>query len=73
MGFFYGGFENSTIETYVDFPFQFGLDYSNLVPNAPVTFPNGSIATLETGISGYRSRRLQWTPEASRLRAKITI
>ena len=38
-GFFYGGFENSTIETYVDFPFQFTLDYPNLVPNAPVTFP----------------------------------
>jgi Carboxypeptidase regulatory-like domain/TonB dependent receptor len=50
-GFFYGGFENSTIETYVDFPFQFRLEYPNLVPNAPVTFPNGSIATLETGIS----------------------
>ncbi len=50
-GIFYGGFENSTIETYVDFPFQFNLSYPNLVPNAPVTFPNGSIATLETGIS----------------------
>jgi hypothetical protein len=50
-GLFYGGFENSTIETYVDFPFQFNLTYPNLVPNAPVTFPNGSIATLETGLS----------------------
>jgi hypothetical protein len=58
-GFFYGGFENSTIETYVDFPFQFNLDYPNLVPNAPVTFPNGSIATLETGISA-----IPLTPEA---------
>ena len=51
-GIFYGGFENSTIETYVDFPFQFGLGYPNLVPNAPITFPNGSIATLETGLTG---------------------
>jgi Carboxypeptidase regulatory-like domain/TonB dependent receptor-like, beta-barrel len=50
-GIFYGGFENSTIETYVDFPFQFNLDYPNLVPNAPITFPNGSIATIETGLS----------------------
>jgi len=51
-GIFYGGFENSTIETYVDFPFQYALSYPNLVPNAPITFPNGSIATLETGLTG---------------------
>ena len=51
-GLFYGGFENSVVETYVDFPFQFSLDYPNLVPNAPVTFPNGSIGTLETGLTG---------------------
>jgi hypothetical protein len=51
-GIFYGGFENSVIETYVDFPFQFNLNYPNLVPNAPITFPNGSIATLETGLTG---------------------
>ena len=50
-GFFYGGFENSTIETYIDFPFQFTLNYANLVPNAPITFPNGAIGTLETGLS----------------------
>ncbi|MGI9074955.1 MAG: TonB-dependent receptor domain-containing protein [Bryobacteraceae bacterium] len=50
-GFFYGGFENSTIETYVDFPFQFTVNYSNLVPNAPVTFPNGAFGTIETGLS----------------------
>ena len=51
-GIFYGGFENSVVETYSDFPFQFNLSYPNLVPNAPVTFPNGSIATLETGLTG---------------------
>jgi hypothetical protein len=51
-GIFYGGFENSTVETYTDFPFQFNLSYPNLVPNAPITFPNGSIATLETGLTG---------------------
>jgi hypothetical protein len=50
-GFFYGGFENSVVETYVDFPFQFSLGYPNLVPNAPVTFPNGTIGTLETGLT----------------------
>ena len=50
-GIFYGGFENSTVETYVDFPFQYNLSYPYLVPNAPVTFPNGAIGTLETGIS----------------------
>ncbi len=51
-GIFYGGFENSVVETYVDFPFQFNLVYPNLVPNAPITFANGSIGTLETGLTG---------------------
>jgi Carboxypeptidase regulatory-like domain/TonB dependent receptor/TonB-dependent Receptor Plug Domain len=50
-GIFYGGFENSVIETYIDFPFQFTLAYPNLTPNAPVTFPNGAIGTLESGLS----------------------
>ncbi len=50
-GLFYGGFENSTIETYVDFPFQFNLSYSNLTPDAPITFANGALGTLETGLS----------------------
>jgi hypothetical protein len=51
-GLFYGGFENSVIETYIDFPFQFNLSYPYLVPDHPVTFSNGSIATLETGLTG---------------------
>ncbi|MBV8570039.1 MAG: carboxypeptidase regulatory-like domain-containing protein [Acidobacteriaceae bacterium] len=50
-GIFYGGFENSVVETYVDFPFQYSLNYPILVPNAPITYPNGQIGTLETGIS----------------------
>ena len=58
-GLFYGGFENSTIETYVDFPFQFSLSYPNLTPDAPVTFPNGAIGTLNTGLSA-----VPLTPEA---------
>lgn len=51
-GIFYGGFENSVVITYIDFPFQFGLGYSDLTPDAPVTFPNGSIGTLENGLLG---------------------
>jgi hypothetical protein len=51
-GIFYGGFENSSVETYVDFPFQFALSYPYLVPNAPVKFSNKSIGTLETGLTG---------------------
>jgi hypothetical protein len=50
-GIFYGGFENSTIETYVDFPFQFELNYPNLTPYQPIAFANGSLGTLETGLS----------------------
>ncbi len=50
-GIFYGGFENSTIETYVDFPFQFELSYPNLTPYLPIAFANGSLGTLETGLS----------------------
>ena len=50
-GLFYGGFENSVVETYIDFPFQYSLTYPILTPNAPVTFPNGAIGTLETGTS----------------------
>lgn len=51
-GIFYGGFENSALLTYNDFPFQFNLDYPIQVPNAPITFANGSIGTLETGFTG---------------------
>ena len=51
-GIFYGGFENSALLTYSDFPFQFNLDYPIQVPNAPITFANGSIGTLETGFTG---------------------
>ena len=51
-GIFYGGFENSTIETYVDFPFQFNLSYPSLTPYQPITFlPSGALGTLETGLS----------------------
>ena len=51
-GIFFGGFENSVVGTYFDFPFQYSLGYGYQVPNAPITFSNGSIATLETGITG---------------------
>jgi outer membrane receptor protein involved in Fe transport len=51
-GIFYGGFENSVIGTYFDFPFQFNLVFPSLAPNLPITFSNGSIGTLETGLSG---------------------
>jgi hypothetical protein len=51
FGMFYGGFENSVIETYVDFPFQYTLNYVNLTPAQPITFADGQIGTLETGLS----------------------
>ena len=51
-GIFYGGFENSVVGTYFDFPFQYALGYGYQVPNAPITFSNGSTGTLETGLTG---------------------
>jgi hypothetical protein len=51
FGMFYGGFENSVVETYVDFPFQYSLSYPALTAAQPVMFANGSIGTLETGLS----------------------
>jgi outer membrane receptor protein involved in Fe transport len=51
-GFFYGGSENSVVETYVDFPFQYTQSFNYQTPNAPITFSNGSIGTLENGFTG---------------------
>lgn len=51
FGMFYGGFENSVVETYVDFPFQYSLNYPALTAAQPVSFANGQIGTLETGLS----------------------
>ena len=51
-GIFFGGFENSVVETYVDFPFQYNLNYPYMTPNAPITFANGGIGTLNTGLTG---------------------
>ena len=51
-GVFFGGFENSVVETYVDFPFQFTQSFNYQVPNSPIKFSNGSIGTLETGFTG---------------------
>ena len=53
-GIFYGGFENSVVETYIDFPFQFSLDYPSLRPDAPITFSNGAFGTLETGLTAIQ-------------------
>ncbi|MGH9770317.1 MAG: TonB-dependent receptor domain-containing protein [Candidatus Acidiferrales bacterium] len=50
-GIFYGGFENSVIETYVDFPFQYTLNYSAQTAAQPITFANGAIGTLENGLT----------------------
>ena len=52
-GIFYGGFENSALLTYADFPFQFNLSFPNQVPNAPITFADGAIATIENGLTAY--------------------
>ena len=61
-GMFYGGFENSVVETYVDFPFQFNLNYPYMTPNAPITFSNGSIGTLTTGLTAIPLNSAQVEP-----------
>ena len=55
-GIFYGGFENSVVETYVDFPFQYYLYFTEVVPNAPITVNTApvspsNIGTLDNGFS----------------------
>jgi carboxypeptidase family protein/TonB-dependent receptor-like protein len=56
-GIFYGGFENSVVETYVDFPFQYILGYGTVVTDQPIivnsdTAPTSTnIATLNNGFS----------------------
>jgi len=55
-GIFYGGFENSVVETYVDFPFQYYLYFTEVVPNAPITVNTApaspsNIGTLDNGLS----------------------
>ncbi len=61
-GIFYGGFENSVVETYVDFPFQFNLNYPYMTPNAPITFSNGAIGTLTTGLTAIPLNSAQVEP-----------
>ena len=56
-GIFYGGFENSVVETYVDFPFQYTLQYGTVVTDQPIIVTGGStptasnIATVGNGFS----------------------
>ncbi len=50
-GIFYGGFENSSQYNWGSFPFQYHINYNNVVPNQPIVYPNGALGTLETGLS----------------------
>ncbi len=62
-GLFYGGFENSSQYNWGSFPFQFHINYANTVPNEPIVFPNGSIGSLETGLSGINLSPASVSPE----------
>ncbi|MBV9035687.1 MAG: TonB-dependent receptor [Acidobacteriaceae bacterium] len=55
-GVFYGGFENSSQYNWGSFPFQYHIDYNNVVPNQPITYANGLLGTLDTGLSGIPLR-----------------
>ena len=50
-GIFFGGFENSALLTYNDFPFQFNLNFPTLTPNAPIIFANGQIGSIFNGLT----------------------
>ncbi len=61
-GIFYGGFENSSQYNWGSFPFQFHVNYNNVVPNEPIVFPNGANGTLETGLSGINLSPAEVSP-----------
>src|SRR5208337_5156878 len=56
-GIFFGGFENSVVETYIDFPFQYVLQYGTVVTNQPIIVTGESaptptnVATIHNGFS----------------------
>ena len=51
-GMFYGAYENAGLNRFDNYPFA--LSYSFFSPDAghPITYPNGDIATIETGFNG---------------------
>ncbi len=53
-GIFYGAFENrgGYPSLGYNYPFQYSFNYYAANSWTPTTFPNGSIATLETGLTG---------------------
>ncbi len=61
-GIFYGGFENSSQYNWGSFPFQYHINYNNVVPNQPIVYANGSLGTIETGLSGIPLRPDQLAP-----------
>ncbi len=61
-GIFYGGFENSSQYNWGSFPFQFHINYNDVVPNQPIVFPDGRYGTLETGLSGINLSPAQVSP-----------
>ena len=55
-GIFYGGFENSSQYNWGSFPFQYHINYNNVVPNQPIVYADGSLGTLEAGLNGIPLR-----------------
>ena len=59
-GIFYGSTVNGDdLVDAINYPFSYSLNYPSPDPAHPVTFPNGSTATLENGLSG-----ITFTPAA---------
>lgn len=65
-GLFYGGFENSVVETYVDFPFQYVLSLGPSATNRPTTVTSptdtptpSNIGTIDNGFTS-----IPLTPDA---------
>jgi len=51
-GIFYGTYENGALNRFDNYPFSLSFSFFNPDPAHPIIYPNGVIATLESGFSG---------------------
>jgi hypothetical protein len=52
-GIFYGSYENAALGRFNSYPFSIMLGFPSPDTAHPITYSNGSIGTLETGLTGF--------------------